>query len=62
LCKEIKKINPFRKLVLEGLHPSALPERTLREEECDFVCEGEGFYTLLGLLEKKDLIDVKGLW
>jgi radical SAM superfamily enzyme YgiQ (UPF0313 family) len=62
LCKEIKKINSNRKLILEGLHPSALPKRTLSEEECDFVCEGEGFYTLLGLLEKKDFKEIRGLW
>lgn len=62
LCKEIKKINPNRKIILSGLHPSALPEKTIKEEECNFVSEGEGFYTLLGLLEKKDLKEIPGLW
>ena len=62
LCKEIKNINPHRKIILTGLHPSALPKRTLEEEECDFVCEGEGFYTLLGLLENKKLNEIPGLW
>ncbi len=37
--------------LLFGLHPSALPERTLREEPVDFVCQGEGFATLPGLLD-----------
>ncbi len=61
LCKEIKKIDRKRDLILTGWHPSALPKRTL-EEECDFVAEGEGFYTLLGLLEGKKLDNIPGLW
>ena len=35
---------------LLGIHPSALPDRTMAEEKVDFVIRGEGFYTLLGLL------------
>jgi anaerobic magnesium-protoporphyrin IX monomethyl ester cyclase len=62
LCKEIKKNNFERKIILIGLHPSALAEKTLKEEDCDFVCEGEGFYTLLGLLENKKLEEIPGLW
>jgi anaerobic magnesium-protoporphyrin IX monomethyl ester cyclase len=62
LCRTIKNLNPSRKILLTGLHPSALPERTLKEEACDFVCEGEGFYTLLGLVEKKTFSQILGLW
>jgi len=62
LCKEIKKEDKEAKIILTGLHPSVLPERTIREEECDFVGVGEGFYTLLGLLQKKDLSKIPGLW
>jgi len=62
LCKQIKLLNPNRKIILTGLHPSALPERTIKEENCDFVCEGEGFYTVLGLVEKKPLNEILGLW
>lgn len=56
------------KTILGGLHPSALPERTLREEDIDFVCQGEGFYTILQVLEvlksDKEPNDCKipGLW
>jgi len=54
------------KTFLGGLHPSALPERTLREENVDFVCQGEGFYTILKLLEtlksKKEDYNINGLW
>jgi radical SAM superfamily enzyme YgiQ (UPF0313 family) len=62
LCKRIKSINFNGKIILTGLHPSALPERTLKEETCDFVCEGEGFYTVLGLVESKSLSEIPGLW
>ena len=61
-CKEIKRINPNIKIILSGLHPSALPERTIKEEDCDFVADGEGFYTVLGLLEEKQFSEILGLW
>jgi len=64
----LKKDAPHIKTFLSGLHPSALPEQTLREEKVDFICQGEGFYTILQLLE--DLAeneeatdyDISGLW
>ena len=57
----------IKKLAL-GTHPSALPERTLREEPFDYVCEGEGPTTVINLL--RSLRDgtgfgcgeVPGLW
>ena len=64
----LKKKAPYIKTILGGLHASALPERTLREEEVDFVCRGEGFYTILQLLEVLKLgtepgeYTVPGLW
>tara|TARA_B100000287_G_C20669072_1_gene792745 strand:+ start:216 stop:1613 length:1398 start_codon:yes stop_codon:yes gene_type:complete len=45
------------KTILVGLYPSALPIKTLQDEKCDFVCEGEGVDTLLGLFET-DLVRV----
>lgn len=64
---ELKEMNMHIKTILGGLHPSALPERTLREEEVDFVCQGEGFYTILQLLdllkaEEKSDYNINGLW
>jgi radical SAM superfamily enzyme YgiQ (UPF0313 family) len=63
----LKKKSPYIKTILSGLHVSALPERTLREENTDFVCQGEGFYTKLKLLEKlksgkTDFHKIEGLW
>ncbi len=66
--KELQRIDPQIKSLLGGLHPSALPERTLADEEVSFVCQGEGFHTILKLLELlksgKDCQDypIDGLW
>ena len=67
ICSAIGRCAPQVKRMLGGLHVSALPERTLREEDVDFVCQGEGPYTLRALLAKlragdEDYRDVPGLW
>lgn len=62
LCKEIKKRNMQRKVVLSGWHPTALPQRTMEEEACDFVAQREGFHTLQWLLEERNPTDIPGLW
>lgn len=49
--RELKKKAPDIKTIIGGLHPSALPEQTLREEAADFVGQGEGFHTILALLK-----------
>jgi anaerobic magnesium-protoporphyrin IX monomethyl ester cyclase len=62
LSATIKQINPERKVAISGLHPSALPRRTIDEEQCDYVINGEGFHTLIGLLKKHELSKIPGLW
>lgn len=62
LVKELKNSGLNAKIIISGPHPSALPKRTLIETESDFVAEGEGFYTLLGLLENNELSKIPGLW
>ena len=66
ILKHLKEIAPEIKTLLCGLHPSALPERTLKEESADFVCQGEGFYTIPDLIDalkaKQDDFLIKGLW
>ncbi|NQV33603.1 MAG: cobalamin B12-binding domain-containing protein [Phycisphaeraceae bacterium] len=62
----IKEQNGEIQTLLAGLHPSALPERTVREEAADFVCQGEGFYTIPSLIDalKSRVKDysIPGLW
>jgi radical SAM superfamily enzyme YgiQ (UPF0313 family) len=54
------------KIVIGGLHPSALPKRTLQEEDVDYVIEGEEqipLQELLSFLKNKiTLSQVSGLW
>lgn len=53
---------------LYGIHPSALPERTLQEEPVDFICRGECFETVPRLLkcikfgEDSRNAGIDGLW
>jgi anaerobic magnesium-protoporphyrin IX monomethyl ester cyclase len=51
LCADLKKRAPNLKTILVGGHVAALPEQTLREENVDFTCDGEGPYTILHLLQ-----------
>lgn len=53
LARVLKKKRPDLTTILGGIHPSALPERTLEETGADFVAEGEGFYTILNLLAQQ---------
>jgi len=66
ICKILKE-STHSKVAIGGLHPSALPKRTLEEESVDFVIEGEGPYTLTSLIqvlktEKNDYSSIPGLW
>ena len=51
LLNSLKEKSPQIKIILTGIHPSALPEKTLREEKTDFIGQGESFYTILHLLK-----------
>jgi radical SAM superfamily enzyme YgiQ (UPF0313 family) len=51
ICRAIKQADPTGKILIVGGHVAALPERTLREETVDYVCSGEGFVTLVELVE-----------
>jgi len=66
-CTSIKEAYPEIKVLMVGGHVSALPARTLIEEKADFVCQGEGPYTVEGLLQidmsdKGQYSKVPGLW
>ena len=67
VCTAIKQLLPEQKTLLVGGHVAALPERTLWEEDADFVAGGEGLHTLVGLalalkMPVPDLGEVPGLW
>jgi len=64
--KTLKRMAPSFKTLIGGIHPSALPRKTLKELPIDFVCQGEGFSTILELLERLkrgiSLRGTGGLW
>ena len=68
ICTTVKRQSPVFKVLLVGGHVAALPERTLQEETADFVCGGEGPFTVLELLQvlksaqTDDYHKVRGLW
>lgn len=62
----VKERMPHVKTMAGGHHPSAVPERTLREESVDFVIKGEGFFPVTELLRRledgRDGHDIPGVW
>jgi radical SAM superfamily enzyme YgiQ (UPF0313 family) len=67
LTHALKDLAPELPVILVGGHVASLPERTLAEERCDFVADGEGLHTLVDLLaayesSTPDLAKVRGLW
>jgi radical SAM superfamily enzyme YgiQ (UPF0313 family) len=51
ICTAIKQAASQQAVLLVGGHAAALPERTLVEEDADFVSAGEGLHTLTSLVE-----------
>src|SRR5882724_7609810 len=51
VCTAIKDRSPEQPVLLVGGHVAALSERTLREENADFVAAGEGLHTLTALID-----------
>jgi radical SAM superfamily enzyme YgiQ (UPF0313 family) len=66
ICKALKNI-VASKVAMSGIHPSALPFRTIKEESIDFVIKGEAASTLKTLIEalksqKLTYEGITGLW
>ncbi|RMH36178.1 MAG: radical SAM protein [Nitrospirae bacterium] len=51
VCRAVKQAKDDVKIIMLGGHVAALPERTLQEEAVDYVCTGEGLFTIADLLE-----------
>jgi anaerobic magnesium-protoporphyrin IX monomethyl ester cyclase len=50
VCSAIKQTDARQPVLLVGGHVAALPVRTLREEQTDFVAVGEGLHTMVDLV------------
>ncbi len=66
IAADLKRYNRELPVAMGGIHPTALPERTLHEEPVDYVIAGEGLHTILGLADlvkgRLDTSKVPGLW
>ncbi len=62
ICRAIKNEGINIPTLAFGTHPSALPERTLREEPFDYVVQGEGPSTIVEILRTAFGFEVPGLW
>lgn len=67
VCTAVRRLMPLQPILLLGGHVAALPERTLREEDADFVAGGEGLHTLVELVAalktpRPELAKVSGLY
>lgn len=51
ICRAIKAESADQPILITGVHAAALPVQTLRDEACDYVCNGEGPVTIHQLLE-----------
>jgi radical SAM superfamily enzyme YgiQ (UPF0313 family) len=51
IVKNLKESHPHLKIALGGTHPSALPEKTLRETGADYILDGEAFNASRLLIE-----------
>ena len=69
-CRALKEIDPNYKIMMTGTHPAALPERTMREEAVDFVCDREGPETIFQTVQTlkaedgktRDFRNIPSLW
>lgn len=67
IVRNIKEGDPSAQVMMMGTHPAALPERTMREEVVDFVCDREGPATILKTFEAlkaglNDFSVIPSLW
>jgi radical SAM superfamily enzyme YgiQ (UPF0313 family) len=61
LSEYIKEKYPNKKIIWGGIHPSLLPEQTVKDKSIDYVCQREGEGCLLDLCNDIPLKEIKNL-
>lgn len=65
IATDIKKINPEIRVVMGNIHPTVLPEETLKNPVVDLVVRGEGEFTFLEYLQALendgDILKIDGI-
>jgi radical SAM superfamily enzyme YgiQ (UPF0313 family) len=67
IARAIRRLAPETPIMMVGTHPAALPERTMREEAIDFVCDLEGPRAIDRVLDQlktggRGFADIPSLW
>ena len=66
LARTFKTLLPKVPIICGGIHPTSLPDETIKEDCFDMICLGEGEGAMEDLLqrmrEKRSYTDVKNLW
>ena len=66
LARKFKQVLPDVPIICGGIHPTSLPEESIKEDSFDMICLGEGEGAMEDLLqrmrEKRSYTDVKNLW
>lgn len=61
----VKQVNPEIKVIMGNIHPTVLPEETLRDPNVDLVVRGEGEFSFLEYLQalehKSDISKISGI-
>jgi len=57
----IKKEYPDKKIIWGGIHPSLLPEQTIKDDSIDYLCQREGEECLYELCNEMPLKEIKNL-
>ena len=66
LARKFREVLPGVPIICGGIHPTSLPDETIKEDCFDMICLGEGEGAMEDLLqrmrEKRSYTDVKNLW
>jgi radical SAM superfamily enzyme YgiQ (UPF0313 family) len=66
LARKFKKVLPEVPIIVGGIHPTSLPDETIKEDCFDMICLGEGEGAMEDLLqqmrEKRSYNNIKNLW
>ena len=61
IAEIIKRVSPDSKIIVGGVHATAVPEEVLRDENIDYVIRGEGEIPFFGVVNGEPLDQISGL-
>lgn len=61
LAEQVKKLDPDKKVILGGIHPSLLSHEMLQNESVDLVVIGEGEWTIRNVFTNQPLKKIAGI-